>query len=130
MTHPPRSALWASFCKTQRHLTCASLALYQGGRTDSRYEALGTIADHAGQQGQGIGLTKDGVRSELIVDPSSGNCSAPRMSLSTRQLHLTPSSSRHAWSRPHGPFSWWSVIDSGIVASVSSTPAPSNRSNS
>jgi RNA polymerase sigma-70 factor (ECF subfamily) len=105
-------------------------ALYQAAALIPDTEALGTIADHAGQQGQGIGLTKDGVRSELIVDPSSGQL------LGTEDVALDPSAASDALIQsarvvPAGTVvSWWSVIDSGIVASVSSTPAPSNRSNS
>jgi hypothetical protein len=105
-------------------------ALYQAAALIPGTEALGTIADHAGQQGQGIGLTKDGVRSELIVDPSSGQL------LGTEDVALDPSAASDALIQsarvvPAGTIvSWWSVVDSGIVASVSSTPAPSNGSNS
>ena len=105
-------------------------ALYQAAALIPDTEALGTIADHAGQQGQGVGLTQDGVRSELIVDPSSGQL------LGTEDVALDPSAASDALIQsarvvPAGTVvSWWSVIDSGIVASVSSTPAPSNRSNS
>ena len=105
-------------------------ALYQAAALIPDTAALGTIADHAGQQGQGIGLTKDGVRSELIVDPSSGQL------LGTEDVALDPSAASDALIQsarvvPAGTVvSWWSVIDSGIVASVSSTPATSNRSNS
>ncbi|MGA2805180.1 MAG: CU044_5270 family protein [Acidimicrobiales bacterium] len=105
-------------------------ALYQAAALIPGTEALGTIADHAGQQGQGIGLTKDGVRSELVVDPSSGQL------LGTEDVALDPSAASDALIQsarvvPAGTIvSWWSVVDSGIVASVSSTPAPSNGSNS
>lgn len=105
-------------------------ALYQAAALIPDTEALGTIADHAGQQGQGIGLTKDGVRSELIVDPSSGQL------LGTEDVALDPSAASDALIQsarvvPAGTVvSWWSVVDSGIVTSVSSTPAPSNGSNS
>jgi len=105
-------------------------ALYQAAALIPGTEALGTIADHAGQQGQGIGLTKDGVRSELIVDPSSGQL------LGTEDVAFDPSAASEALIQsarvvPAGTVvSWWSVVDSGIVTSVSSTPAPSNGSNS
>ena len=105
-------------------------ALYQAAALIPGTEALGTIADHAGQQGQGIGLTKNGVRSELIVDPSSGQL------LGTEDVALDPSAASDALIQsarvvPAGTVvSWWSVVDSGIVTSVSSTPAPSNGSNS
>jgi hypothetical protein len=105
-------------------------ALYQAAALIPGTEALGTIADHAGQQGQGIGLTKDGVRSELIVDPSSGQL------LGTEDVAFDPSAASEALIQsarvvPAGVVvSWWSVIDSGIVASLSSTPAPSKGSNS
>ena len=105
-------------------------ALYQAAALIPDTEALGTIADHAGQQGQGIGLTKDGVRSELIVDPSSGQL------LGTEDVAFDPSAASEALIQsarvvPAGTVvSWWSVVDSGIVTSVSSTPAPSNGSNS
>jgi hypothetical protein len=65
-------------------------ALYQAAALIPGTEALGTIADHAGQQGQGIGLTKNGVRSELIVDPSSGPL------LGTEDVALDPSAASDA----------------------------------
>ena len=105
-------------------------ALYQAAALIPGTEALGTIANQAGQQGQGIGLTQDGVRSELIVDPSSGQL------LGTEDVALDPSDASEALIQsarvvPAGVVvSWWSVIDSGIVASLSSTPAPSKGSNS
>jgi hypothetical protein len=105
-------------------------ALYQVAALIPDTEALGTIADHAGQQEQGIGLTQDGVRSELIVDPSSGQL------LGTEDVALDPSAASEALIQsarvvPAGTVvSWWSVVDSGIVASVSSTPTSSNQSNS
>ena len=105
-------------------------ALYQAAALIPDTEALGTIADHVGQQGQGIGLTQDGVRSELIVDPSSGQL------LGTEDVALDPSDASEALIQsarvvPAGTVvSWWSVVDSGIVASVSSTPASSNQSTS
>jgi hypothetical protein len=105
-------------------------ALYQAAALIPDTEALGTIADHAGQQGQGVGLTQDGVRSELIVDPSSGQL------LGTEDVALDPSAASDALIQsarvvPAGTVvSWWSVVDSGIVTSLSSTPAPSNGSNS
>jgi hypothetical protein len=105
-------------------------ALYQAAALIPGTEALGTIANQAGQQGQGIGLTQDGVRSELIVDPSSGQL------LGTEDVALDPSDASEALIQsarvvPAGTVvSWWSVVDSGIVASVSSTPASSNQSTS
>jgi RNA polymerase sigma-70 factor (ECF subfamily) len=105
-------------------------ALYQAAALIPGTEALGTIADHAGQQGQGIGLTKNGVRSELIVDPSSGQL------LGTEDVALDPSGASEALIQSarvvpaSTVVSWWSVVDSGIVTSLSSTPAPSNGSNS
>ena len=105
-------------------------ALYEAAALLPGTEALGTIADHAGQQGQGIGLTQDGVRSELIVDPTSGQL------LGTEDVAVDPSAASEALIQsarvvPVGTVvSWWSVVNSGIVTSVSSTPTPSNRSNS
>jgi hypothetical protein len=105
-------------------------ALYQAAALIPGTEALGTIADHAGQQGQGIGLTQDGVRSELIVDPTSGQL------LGTEDVAVDPSAASDALIQsarvvPAGTVvSWWSVVDSGIVTSVYSTPTPANRSNS
>jgi hypothetical protein len=105
-------------------------ALYQAAALIPGTEALGTIADHAGQQGQRIGLTQDGVRSELIVDPTSGQL------LGTEDVAVDPSAASDALIQsarvvPAGTVvSWWSVVDSRIVTSVYSTPTPSNRSNS
>ena len=104
-------------------------ALYQAAALIPDTEALGTIADHAGQQGQGIGLTKDGVRSELIVDPSSGQL------LGTEDVALDPSDASEALIQsarvvPAGTVvSWWSVVDSGIVTRVSLLPTASIGGN-
>jgi len=89
MIHPPRSALWASFCRPQRHLTCASLGSLPGSRTDSRKERSGrsptTLVNRDKDR-----LTKDGVRSELIVDPSSGQL------LGTEDVAFDPSAASEA----------------------------------
>jgi hypothetical protein len=90
-------------------------ALYQVAAQLPGVEVLGTVTDHSGRHGIGVGYTSHGVRNELIFDPSTS-------ALMGEQTVVTGTPSVNG--EPTGTVLDWTVYLKSAIVDTIGTPTP------